>query len=99
MFLRKVVISFFVKNKIVDNKSCVYFQFYFQYYSSCQVVCYFYLFFQMSSASHKCKHHTSVKMFIFNIIFPILLYIQGVPELADQTYSAFSLVITESNGV
>jgi hypothetical protein len=23
----------------------------------------------------------------------------GVPELADQTYSAFSLVITESNSV
>jgi hypothetical protein len=27
------------------------------------------------------------------------IYIQGVPELADQTYSAFSLVITESNSV
>jgi hypothetical protein len=26
-------------------------------------------------------------------------HIQGVPELADQTYSAFSLVITESNSV
>jgi hypothetical protein len=27
------------------------------------------------------------------------LYIQGVPELADQIYCAFSLVITESNSV
>jgi hypothetical protein len=27
------------------------------------------------------------------------MYIQGVPELADQIYSAFSLVITESNSV
>jgi hypothetical protein len=27
------------------------------------------------------------------------LQIQGVPELADQTYRAFSLVITESNRV
>jgi hypothetical protein len=36
----------------VDYKSCVYFQFYFQFYSSCQVGCYFYLFLQMSSASH-----------------------------------------------
>jgi hypothetical protein len=25
--------------------------------------------------------------------------VQAVPELADQTYSAFSLVITESNSV
>jgi hypothetical protein len=32
-----------------------------------------------------------------NFIFDII--IQGVPELADQIYSAFSLVITESNSV
>jgi hypothetical protein len=71
MFLHKDVISFIVKNKIVDYKSCAYFQ----YYLSSQVVCYFYLFLQMSSASHKYKNHTSVKMFITSIIFPILLYI------------------------
>jgi hypothetical protein len=29
----------------------------------------------------------------------LLQIIQGVPELADQIYSAFSLVITESNSV
>jgi hypothetical protein len=31
--------------------------------------------------------------------FTSILIIQSVPELADQTYSAFSLVITESNVV
>jgi hypothetical protein len=36
-------------------------------------------------------------LFYVNNVLNIV--IQGVPELADQIYSAFSLVITESNSV
>jgi hypothetical protein len=36
---------------------------------------------------------------IFSFVKATKLLYTGVPELADQTYSAFSLVITESNSV
>jgi hypothetical protein len=34
-----------------------------------------------------------------NTLCDEIIELQGVPELADQTYRAFSLVITESNSV
>jgi hypothetical protein len=40
-----------------------------------------------------------VRVYIYNKFYKPTGLIQGVPELADQTYSAFSLVITESNSV
>jgi hypothetical protein len=40
-----------------------------------------------------------IRVYIYNKFYKPTGLIQGVPELADQTYSAFSLVITESNSV